>query len=390
MRSRSRSLSQERVVPLPAKTKGARSARSTRPQRATAEVEESEKDEEEEAEEQTPPRKKAKTAAKVKGAPGAGPSSAVSAPTLSSEELEDKYSSLRVTELKEYLRANGQHMTGNKPELVQKCVDGERFGAIPPCPACKVGKLRVEYMSDAAWRKGEGHYSCKGYYDESVGFHVSCPYHSVSVVRLPWRAPGEEPAPVELDEELFNDAKTHGDGAAVLVALAHKELLGGIPSREEALEQATKAIASVPGAASLREAAGAAYPKLQLAWSKVRGSGPPKDRMVGGLQNFHKRPIHCTVPSNGTLANTLDELGDYMALEQDPWRAKTFHSAALSIATADEAITSGKEAAKMIDGLGTGTAKRIDEILASGTLAQLEEFRTKHPDAVRISQEAYV
>ena len=38
--------------------------------------------------------------------------------------------------LKDVLRNNRQLVGGNKTELVARCVDGERHGALPPCPTC--------------------------------------------------------------------------------------------------------------------------------------------------------------------------------------------------------------------------------------------------------------
>ena len=43
------------------------------------------------------------------------------------------------------LRLNSQAVSGNKSALVPRCVDGQMYGALPHCPRCSEGRLRVAY-----------------------------------------------------------------------------------------------------------------------------------------------------------------------------------------------------------------------------------------------------
>ena len=106
-----------------------------------------------------------------------------------SPELTDKYSAMSVTELNQWLKAN-RVVKGpaNKANLVARCVDGELFGAIPPCPRCVTGKLKVAYPSLDA-HGGQGDWTCRGSFDESIGIRVKCYFTARpgEVTRLPWR-----------------------------------------------------------------------------------------------------------------------------------------------------------------------------------------------------------
>ena len=57
--------------------------------------------------------------------------------------LELKYGALSLPELKAVCEANAQLKGGTKPELVQRCIDGAQHGALPRCPECGGGLLKV-------------------------------------------------------------------------------------------------------------------------------------------------------------------------------------------------------------------------------------------------------
>lgn len=62
------------------------------------------------------------------------------------------------------LEANHQLKGGSKPELVDRIIDAKLFGALPKCPKCGGGVLRVNYAVKVG-HGGKGKYSCPGYYD---------------------------------------------------------------------------------------------------------------------------------------------------------------------------------------------------------------------------------
>ena len=59
------------------------------------------------------------------------------------ENLILKYQGMTVPRLKEYLRRNKQFLGGKKEDLVSRCIDGERNGALPICLTCGKGQLRL-------------------------------------------------------------------------------------------------------------------------------------------------------------------------------------------------------------------------------------------------------
>jgi hypothetical protein len=91
-----------------------------------------------------------------------------------------KYKAKTIDELKDFLRWNGQLLSGTKGDLVARCVDGEVHGALPHCPepGCK-GRLRIEGSQ----------VHCGGAFDDEIGTFVRC-YFKVAasaVTREQWR-----------------------------------------------------------------------------------------------------------------------------------------------------------------------------------------------------------
>jgi len=130
--------------------------------------------------------KKAKTAAVA--SPSATPvhPSSASSPVDEAaqlEEAEQVFSCLPVHELKSCLRANEQLLSGNKGELMNRCVDRKVYGNLPKCPECGVGRLKVTYTTTAG-HAGQGSFSCPGGYDDDE--YKRCSYRTKSVVRPAW------------------------------------------------------------------------------------------------------------------------------------------------------------------------------------------------------------
>jgi len=94
------------------------------------------------------------------------------------------YQTLTVPALKDLLRENRQLLSGNKTELLERCVDGKLYGALPRCPECGGGRLRVHYPSQYG-HGGQGEFHCPGFYDDD--HYQRCSYTSHHVTRDPWR-----------------------------------------------------------------------------------------------------------------------------------------------------------------------------------------------------------
>ena len=102
---------------------------------------------------------------------------------------------MNISELKDYLRLNNQMLKGNKPELVAKCVDGEKNGRLLPCKTCGKGKLVFAQSGDLV---------CSGYFDESIDLRMTCParFDPAEARRDKWLIPGVD----DLEDAEGNDA----------------------------------------------------------------------------------------------------------------------------------------------------------------------------------------
>ncbi len=91
--------------------------------------------------------------------------------------LKDSLRAMKVPELKERLRANDQIVTGTKSELIDRVAEGITLGALPRCPRCGLGRMRV-----SRW----GGFYCPGGYDDDE--YVDCKHKAREgeLDRNPW------------------------------------------------------------------------------------------------------------------------------------------------------------------------------------------------------------
>jgi len=101
------------------------------------------------------------------------------------KELKAEATQFGLPKLKELCRLNDYKVTGTKKELVERVVDGMMYGAIPRCPKCNAGYLRVKFKGSKFGLDGQGQFSCPGHFDDSD--FVSCDFESESVERVPWK-----------------------------------------------------------------------------------------------------------------------------------------------------------------------------------------------------------
>jgi hypothetical protein len=87
--------------------------------------------------------------------------------------------------LKDLLRLNGMKTTGAKRELLDRASDAMAFGALPRCPQCAGGYLRVAYEGGKFGHGGLGLFSCPGSFDDDTFVH--CDFTSYNVSRPAWR-----------------------------------------------------------------------------------------------------------------------------------------------------------------------------------------------------------
>lgn len=85
------------------------------------------------------------------------------------------------------------------------------------------------------------------------------------------------------------------------------------------------------------------------------------------------------------IITKLEELKKiYLNDDSKKWNAKAISSAIASIKKYDNPIISGEQLSSDIKGIGEKISKRIDEILASGTLAELAEYGEIQKDSTYI------
>ena len=77
------------------------------------------------------------------------------------EAEESELQKCTTEQLKAELRENAQSQTGDKGVLMEKVAEGRVLGALPKCPACKIGFL--------TFRRSDGAAFCKGYYNAELG-----------------------------------------------------------------------------------------------------------------------------------------------------------------------------------------------------------------------------
>jgi hypothetical protein len=293
-----------------------------------------------------------------------------------SPELTAKYAAMSTTELGQWLKANLVVRPATKAHMVARCVDGELWGAIPPCPRCHVGRLKVHYASPDA-HAGQGEWTCGGTYDKDLNMRVKCYFTAKpgEVERLPWRdlhdpAPDPRPAAAaaDADAEFPPGFASFGnpEAAAAIKAIAVK--LGfQLP-----VENAN---AEIGGCLLLTKNAEGEWDG-PAALASLREKFPPMtaEEKAGGP------PARC--PENNALCSCLDKLARLETqAKTDAFKIRAYKSAAMEIRDLDYAITSGKLAAKAgptkVKGVGKGLGEKIDEFLETGTMSRIAELEAQ-------------
>lgn len=296
-----------------------------------------------------------------------------------SPELTAKYSAMSVTELNQWLKANRVVKgAANKANMVARCVDGELFGAFPPCPRCVTGKLKVTYASLDA-HGGQGEWTCRGAFDEAIGMRVKCYFTARpgEVTRLQWRDM-HDPAP---------EPEKPGGGAGTTTTDDAKFPDGFETFIPKDAANAVKAIALEMGFQLPAEGANSEIGSLLVIYKDdegrwdgaatlkaLREKYPPltNEEAAGGPPATH--------PDNSALASCLDELVrlETKHKEADAFKLRAYKSAAMEIRALDRPITSGKACAKAgptkVKGVGKGLAEKIDEFLTTGTMARIAQL----------------
>ena len=113
----------------------------------------------------------------------ASPPLGLSAETEQRDDAKALFGKMAIADLKNCLRANAQILSGNKDELVGRCVDRKVYGNLPRCPECGIGKLKVTYPREFG-HGGMGTFTCPGGYDDDA--YVRCGFRASQVERPAW------------------------------------------------------------------------------------------------------------------------------------------------------------------------------------------------------------
>jgi poly [ADP-ribose] polymerase len=321
------------------------------------------------------------------------------------------YSKLKNDDLKCILRWNlGYGMTGTKDILLLRCIDGHVHGRLGRCPTCFQGKLQLK-DEDAGVTV-----NCLGYYDEDLARRIPCGYavaNSIAPRLQPWYR--DEPTEEEM-EAMKNVTEEHvamangkmssmsASGTLVvppdLLSCVQELDTNGrwddadIKTKAQLLvdigttatstkldypQDEKKAMMSV-GKMILQNQDRSAVEMiklLMLEFGIATKKEEAKARQKSAMANS------CVVPDNAGIIQVFQELGDYYFKEGNTNAGLTYKKAITAISSLDYAITSenakglGKGKTKLA-GIGKGTADKIYEYYATGTIEKLVEKRAIH------------
>jgi poly [ADP-ribose] polymerase len=321
------------------------------------------------------------------------------------------YSKLKNDDLKCILRWNlGYGMTGTKDILLLRCIDGHVHGRLGRCPTCFQGKLQLK-DEDAGVTV-----NCLGYYDEDLARRIPCGYavaNSIAPRLQPWYR--DEPTEEEM-EAMKNVTEEHvamangkmssmsASGTLVvppdLLSCVQELDTNGrwddadIKTKAQLLvdigttatstkldypQDEKKAMMSV-GKMILQNQDRSAVEMiklLMLEFGIATVKEEAKARQKSAMANS------CVVPDNAGIIQVFQELGDYYFKEGNTNAGLTYKKAITAISSLDYAITSenakglGKGKTKLA-GIGKGTADKIYEYYATGTIEKLVEKRAIH------------
>eukprot|EP01105_Mastigella_eilhardi_P011092 TRINITY_DN255_c0_g1_i1.p1 TRINITY_DN255_c0_g1~~TRINITY_DN255_c0_g1_i1.p1 ORF type:complete len:1160 (+),score=256.88 TRINITY_DN255_c0_g1_i1:63-3542(+) len=95
-------------------------------------------------------------------------------------KVKDALERVGITVLRQILKHNDQPVTGGTKHMMQRCVEGMLYGALPKCSECKEG--------DLYWDTDLGKYRCTGDISEWARCTFTAPNFD-SIERTPWKMP---------------------------------------------------------------------------------------------------------------------------------------------------------------------------------------------------------
>ena len=104
------------------------------------------------------------------------------------------------------------------------------------------------------------------------------------------------------------------------------------------------------------------------------------DNQTGGKSSFAEEE------PNKTIIKLLMELGDLLKKEKDFFRSRALQTASIILREFDEKIENSQQL-KGIPRVGKGTIEKVEEILKTGTIKELEDLKNKQKDLSSIKKD---
>ena len=294
---------------------------------------------------------------------------------------------MSVSQLKDILRINKQFLSGKKQELINRCIDGERFGALPICSRCGKGRLKLSEDNSKVM--------CSGYYDEDCGMRIQCDLvDDVNAVeRNPWNTEedlGEQQRSSE--QNLKSNKSAQGVQNSKIIAVVNileknkhlnmKDLSSKIleTCRDQGLQLKLSGDKSL-----MRQKVGSALLEHRLDKGGFDFSNVIQSLIdqLGLLKSDEpkeeKLKLRANVPANEPIAEVLDEMAKLTAkVGGNQFKVRSLKKSAIALRGLDFKVTSGLELTKgktKVPGIGKGTGATIDEYLSTGQVQHLIELR---------------
>lgn len=307
---------------------------------------------------------------------------------------------LSIAELKDILRWNRQHMTGNKSTLLTKILDGVLRGRLARCTLCEGGRLKLHDDGISV--------TCAGAFDEDTKTRVDCQYYGTAALAPRWQPWFEQEPTKEQDFEMdcliaIAKGETPPSAAAdedpvvqKLIVAAHTALPTLELHNNEGIKKATAAIYQVLLGSNkpidLPEdnsdakhkvgamiAANRSLPMEQIINILVKELGykDDKDDKQAKKQAALEANVKCA--KNAQLVAAFQQLSELYFKEGNRNAGVVNSKVAAALqnlefeVTEENAMTLGKGAKTKVAGIGEKSAEKIHEFVTSGTIEKLEE-----------------
>ena len=296
--------------------------------------------------------------------------------------VKSKYASMSVPALKAVLKANKQLVSGNKDELIDRCLDGELYGALPKCPRCESAVLRID--TNKPYVNGVGTLKCPGYWDADLGARMTCSFVSVNgepeVKRPAWKeeATDDDEEAKAVPDYVANLTATMKDtapkdAARKLFMTATEQKLGLPTDESKAIQEAGKFLLATKTDTGDWNA-DAAYKMLEKAY-------PKKKETASLVENEANKPFVEVFEEMVRLLRSNNGDGNKIIAYTKVATAVRSCPIALESCSQIKKLKKSADTKHLVNGIGDSAGKTIEEIIATGRSSKLEALQAEAADA---------